>query len=179
MDSYSNSTDGPVSPIAGPLEEVKAEVGALLVGTFLGLALYGMSIHQARAALNAKLEGLGYSTLNVFARSFPSQAVIFCFTECVFSRRVSLLWPKYGLMIAITAGIFTVVQFGSVIVSCVSTEVKILIPVFLRYMPQTTTIVQRIRWLGAAHSVGVMVASELLAGALIHRLRSSRTGFKR
>ncbi|KAI0667459.1 hypothetical protein C8Q78DRAFT_1082179 [Trametes maxima] len=224
MDPHSNSTESLFPLAAGRLEEAKAEVGALLVGTFLGLALYGISIHQAydyfrlysrkqmrtlkgvvsvilvletvhsALCVNASYDllvvvvpptsitsdsGWSLNTLNVFA------SVIFCFTQCVFARRVSLLWPKYGLIISITAGIFTIVQFG--VFRVIGAEKRhrihhIAIHATDRHngpANQGKSSAELQSWLGAAHSAGVMIASELLAGALIHRLRSSRTGFKR
>ncbi|KAL1942258.1 hypothetical protein VTO73DRAFT_6322 [Trametes versicolor] len=176
-------------------------LGSLLLGTFLGLILYGMTVHQtytfciyqkeqtrilkpliliilaletihSALCMHASYEFLvldrylgvipqknrwSMDILNVFA------AVIFCFTQSLFARRVYLMWPTYGLMIVAGAAILTAGQFGTAIAATV-----------LLYLPRTAEMARKTRLLGVAHSAAVMVASALLAGALIHRLRLLR-----
>ncbi|OSC96992.1 hypothetical protein PYCCODRAFT_1481598 [Trametes coccinea BRFM310] len=209
-----------------------ADLGALLISTFLGLMFYGVSTHQAYmfydteakersrvlkimvsvvlalqtvhcglcmhanyALLIGDAMSMGFPvqrgwSLNVStprARSSPFEtklkvyvlkgnwqilsvfsAAIFCTTHSIFARRVSRLWPTYGCFIAILVGILTAGQLGTVIASSV-----------LLYMPRTEQLISYIRWLICAHSAMVMLASGLLAGALIWYLWRSRTGFTR
>ncbi|KAI0822135.1 hypothetical protein BC628DRAFT_700881 [Trametes gibbosa] len=190
-----------VAPIDNP-EQVRT-LASLLFGTFIGLILYGISVHQTYVFVslhqmdqgrvpkplifiilvlesihsglcihasydflvtNRALEVIpdksrwSMDILNVFA------AVIFCFTQSLFGRQVYLIWPTFGLLVVIAAGILTAGQF------CTATAATVLL-----YMPRTTELTQKIQLLGVARSAAVLGASALLAGALIHRLRSLRT----
>ncbi|KAI0367901.1 hypothetical protein BV20DRAFT_1054473 [Pilatotrama ljubarskyi] len=229
MDFTSDATDGTVSlctAYGGPTETI----GALLIGTWLGLILYGLFVHQTYVFFSTGpkeqsrvLTGLVLTililetlhsvfcmlaTYSSFAIDRPLaisaskngwslhildvlSAVIFCFTQSLFARRVALIWRDYGPVVAIIAvssssvdalrlasidridvfpgqGALTAGQLGAAIASSV-----------LMYMSPTDHTLEQIGSLHIAQSVLVIVASELLAGALIHRLRRSRTGYAR
>ncbi|KAI9059460.1 hypothetical protein FKP32DRAFT_1688194 [Trametes sanguinea] len=206
MSTLTNSTDAHLVFFQHPGGRA-ADLGALLISTFLGLMFYGVSTHQAylfyyteakerSRALKVMLAvvlalqtvhcGLcmhaNYAVLigEAMSMEFPVQggwslnilsvfsAAIFCTTHSIFARRVSRLWPTFGCFIAIVVGILTAGQLGTVIASSV-----------LLYMPRTDRLISYIRWLICGHSAMVMLASGLLAGALIWYLWRSRTGFTR
>ncbi|EIW52940.1 uncharacterized protein TRAVEDRAFT_53369 [Trametes versicolor FP-101664 SS1] len=208
VSNTTSTADGLLTSTDDQFEQFR-NLGSLLLGTFLGLILYGMTVHQTYTfciyqkeqtrilkpliiiilaletihsvlCMHASYEFLvldryldmipeknrwSMDILNVFA------AVIFCFTQSLFARRVYLMWPTYhGLMIVAGAAILTAGQFGTAIAATV-----------LLYLPRTPEVVRKTRLLGVAHSAAVMVASALLAGALIHRLRllRKRTDFEK
>ncbi|KAI0631696.1 hypothetical protein C8Q77DRAFT_153945 [Trametes polyzona] len=192
MDPSFNSTNDFSSDLPFADTEELGNVASLLLGTFLSLILYGMSVHQAYMffSLHHNQQGRVLKTLisvifafcmyanyellvldrrpgaslvhnrwsldilNVFA------AVIFCFTQSLFARRVYLMWPTHGMMVATAACILTAAQFGTAVATTA-----------LLYMPRSVEAMRKIR---ITHSALVLVASTLLAGSLIHQLRRLR-----
>ncbi|KAI0357129.1 hypothetical protein OH77DRAFT_1422647 [Trametes cingulata] len=190
--------------------KLAGNVGSLLIGTCLGVILYGLFIHQSYVFFSTGPKLRVHTSLVVvillletvhcalcmlatyqillvdrppavkrasdsrWSLHVPSQAlsllsaIIFCFTQSLFARRVAIIWPYYGVAVAMIAGAFTAGQLGAAIGSAV---------LFSRRPSENVS--RHIGSLRVAQSVLVIGASVVLVGALIYHLRRSRTGFAR
>ncbi|KAI8976391.1 hypothetical protein BD414DRAFT_496772 [Trametes punicea] len=209
MNILSNSTNGDFMFAADPSGERRANLGAVFIGTLLGLLFYGVSIHQACV----------FFTTESKERDIVSKAAVSVILLLETVHSALCMHANYHALIVngeSSAGALlnghgwsiNILSVFSAVIFCLTQSVfarslcrlwptygvmlaiglgvlaagqlgTVIASSVLLYMPRTEQIVRQIRWLSCAHSAMVMTASELLAGALITYLWRRRTGFTR
>ncbi|KAI0331566.1 hypothetical protein GY45DRAFT_1322161 [Cubamyces sp. BRFM 1775] len=191
------------------LAKYGANLGALLIGTYLGLMLYGLSLHQAYVFYTPGYKETSWKLKMAVAIILVLETVHSAL--CIYANYTSLIvdtsrdnvpssngceW-SINILSVFAATIFCLTQsiyawnvvrllpvYGllvAIVVAVLATGQlgTVIAASVLLYKARTERIVRDIRWLSCVHSAMVMVASQLLAGVLISYLRRSRTGFTR
>ncbi|KAJ8473027.1 hypothetical protein ONZ51_g8125 [Trametes cubensis] len=187
----------------------EANLGALLIGTYLGLMLYGLSVHQAYVFYTPSCKETSWILKTAVAIILILETIHSAL--CIYANYTSLIIDTFqdnvphnthcqwsiNILSVFAATIFCLTQsiyawnvirvlpvYGLVVAIVVAVLATgqlgtVIAASVLLYKPRSERTIRDIRWLSCVHSAMVVVASQLLAGVLICYLRRSRTGFAR
>ncbi|KAL7277395.1 hypothetical protein ACG7TL_009257 [Trametes sanguinea] len=153
--------------------------GALLIGTFFALMLYGLLVHQSShyfrrfakdTSINKAFEARRLTIWSL--QLYPLiTGLCVCVSQCFYARRVYLISVKYRILVTLAPLSNIIASWYNVVFTIAATVIACLTKQLERFVPDI--------WIDTASYASTVVSDAITTGVLVYNLKGYRTGIER